>query len=258
MNERDDASGGPEGTPRRWWPLVLAMAACAPGERLGVVEQGACVCPELDAGPDAGDIDAGATDAATHERTRLHYLADSVPVYGASDVAHRAVTLIAASYPATFTNQAVGGRTLNFYAYDDLRRATVAHVVAVGPPNGPLPLASDAWIALGYNDWAGAVWTAAEYGAAYDDLVTRLLAELGPGGRVYCQTSTSNATNTNARGETLAQFDAATATACARPGAYVVPGSLVGLLAEDRADVAHLKDSGHAKLAAFTAAMGGW
>jgi hypothetical protein len=244
----------------RTWPFLLGilLAACAPGERLGVLEQGVCVCPaESDAGPDAAP-DAGAPDAAPHQRTRLHYLADSVPVVGASDVAHRAVTLIAASYPAAFTNQAVGGRSMNFYAYDAARRSTVAHVIAVGPPNGPLPLASDVWIALGYNDWAGAIWTAAEYGAAYDDLVTRLLAELGPGGRVYCQTSTSAASNLNARGETLAQFDAATATACARPGAYVVPGSLVGLLAEDRLDVAHLKDSGHAKLAAFTAAMGGW
>ena len=50
--------------------LVL-LTACDPGEPLGRLEQGVCVCPELDAGTDAGPIDAGTPDAATHQRVRL-------------------------------------------------------------------------------------------------------------------------------------------------------------------------------------------
>lgn len=239
------------------WPFLLA--ACAPGERLGVLEQGVCVCPELDAGTDAGPIDAGAPDAAAHQRVRLHYLADSVPVYGASDVAHRAVTLIAASYPATFTPQAVGGRSLNFYAYDSARREAMAQAIVYGPPNGPLVRASEVWIALGYNDFAGAPWTAADFGAAYSDFVSRLITKMGPDGLIYCQTTTAiPGGNANARGETLAQFDAAIYDACDHPQAVVVPGVLVGLSQADRFDVVHLRDSGHAKLAQFSIAAGGW
>lgn len=231
-------------------PLFLLLAACAPGERLGTLEQGICVCPpEDDAGPDAAP-DAG---EPTHVFRKIHYLADSVPVYGASDVAHRAVTLIKASYPGEFFDQAVGGRSLHFYAYDAARRAYVVDAIRTRPTQTP----SEVWIALGYNDWSSAVWTAADFGAAYSDLIVQLRLAL-PGVRVYCQTTTSTATNMNTRGETLSQFDAAISSACDQPGGVLVHGSLVGLVPADRLDTVHLRDSGHAKLAAWTAAMGGW
>lgn len=322
MNTRDDRSGGPEGTPSKWYAeragalsgdgrrttlppatstdsgsgvpepasgtrlitallcatrpeqsartgtalhylaatfALLTLAACAPGERLGVVVEGVCLCPEDDAGADAGTADAAPPpDAQAHTWTRLHYLADSVPVYGASDVAHRAVTLIAATYPGTFTAQAVGGRSLNFYASTPTRAESMAQAIVYGPPNGPLTRVTEVWIALGYNDYAGALWTAAEFGAAYADFAARLVAKMGPTGRLYCQTTTTLHGAPNARGETLAQFDAAISTACTSVGGRVVPGSLVGLQQADRLDVVHLRDSGHAKLADFTVVMGGW
>lgn len=234
--------------------LFLLLSACAPGERLGTIDQGICICPpEDDAGLDAALVDAGEPDAAPYVFRKIHYLADSVPVYGASSVATRAVTLIKASYPGEFFDQAVGGRSLHFYAYDAARRTYVVDAIRTRPTQPP----SEVWIALGYNDWSSAAWTVADFGAAYNALIAELRLAI-PGVRVYCQTTTSTATQANSRGETLAQFDAAIATACAQPGGFLVHGSLVGLVPADRLDSVHLRDSGHAKLAAWTAAMGGW
>lgn len=241
----------------RYAPLFLLIAACAPGERLGTIEPGVCVCPpEDDAGPDAAlvaDADTPDAGAPPHVFRKIHYLADSVPVYGASDVAHRAVTLIKASYPGEFFDQAVGGRSFYFYAYDAARRAYVVDAIRTRPTQTP----SEVWIALGYNDWSSAAWTAADFGAAYADFIAGLHVAI-PGVRVYCQTTTSTATNVNSLGETLAQFDAAISGACSQPDTWLVHGSIIGLQPADRLDSVHLRDSGHAKLAAWTTAMGGW
>lgn len=232
------------------WPFFLA--ACAPGERLGVLEQGVCVCPELDAGAvDAGDVDAGAPDASPHVWRKVHYLADSIPIVGASDVAHRAVTLIKASYPGEFFDQAVGGRSLHFYAHSPERRAYIVDAIRTRPTQPP----SEVWIALGYNDWAGAPWTAHEYGMALRDFADRLRTEI-PGVLVICQSPHFSGNRLNGRGETLEQFIISmTFAGCDQ----FVDGRGAGIERPgDFSDTVHLNDAGHAKWAAFSIAAGGW
>lgn len=239
----------------RYAPLFLLIAACAPGERLGTIEPGVCVCPpEDDAGPDAAlvaDADTPDAGAPPHVFRKIHYLADSVPVYGASDVAHRAVTLIKASYPGEFFDQAVGGRSLHFYAYDAARRAYIVDGIRTRPTQPP----SEVWIALAYNDWAGAAWTSGQYWVGLVEFNAGLRAAI-PGVRVICQGPHFGGTRLNSRGETLDQFIAMMAAGgCDQ----FIDGRLAGIeRPADYVDTVHLNDQGHAKWAAFSIAEGGW
>ncbi len=232
----------------RYAPLFLLLAACAPGERLGTIEQGICVCPpEDDAGPDAGQ-----PDAAPHVFRKVHFLADSIPEYGASAVeVTSARALIKASYPGEFFDQAVGGRSLHFYAYDAARRAYIVDGIRTRPAQPP----SEVWIALAYNDWAGASWTAGEYWVGLVEFNAALRAAI-PGVRVICQGPHFGGTRLNARGETLDQFIGMMAAGgCDQ----FIDGRLAGIeRPADYFDTVHLNDQGHAKWATFSIAEGGW
>jgi lysophospholipase L1-like esterase len=238
--------------------FLLVLGGCVVDQRDPVV-QAICACdPVPDAGvPDARPPDAGVPDAAAapdaapaHTFVRFHLLGDSVPIAGASDAAHRTPALLAATYPGVFFNQAIGGRSLYFYASDAPRRASVVATIAAGKP-------SEVYIELGYNDYGAAPWSASDYGLAYADFVDRLRAAL-PDVRVYCQTIHVHGTGKNAKGSTVDDYSAAVRAACAGR-AEILEGDSFGLVKPvDYADAVHLKDSGHAKLAAGIRARVGW
>jgi hypothetical protein len=220
--------------------VVMLLTGCT-GDLRGVVAQSLCTC-EVDAAPPP--------DAAPHDFVKLHALTDSVFTVGASSTAARACDLMQATYPGAFVYQCIGGRSLNFYAYDAARRASVVSTIASGAP-------TEVYIALGYNDRT--LWAAELFRDAYADFLGRLRAAL-PGARLYAQTIIARgggATGTDAYSQAIRD---AVALANAAGGQVVLVEAWdFGIIKPaDYYDAVHLVDTGHAKEAAGARAAVGW
>ena len=210
-------------------------------------------------GGDAGQLDAGPPDASVPDASlppdampryrRLYLLGDSVPINGASDVAHRAASLIAASYPGTTVNACVGGRSLFDVAGDPAKRAATLALI-VHPDLTDLVVEDEA------NDYMKAQWTHTAYRDGYAALVDGLHASM-PSVRVYCVVNHVQGNGLNAVGSSLNMYSQAVRDACAGRGTVVEAGTF-GIVSVDKYDAWHLKDSGHAKWAAGVRAVVGW
>lgn len=95
------------------------------------------------------------------------------------------------------------------------------------------------WVAIGVNDWQYGNYTLANFGTAYQTMLTALQTAM-PGARIICQTPTSKDTEPTPNGEpvTLEQWRGAIRTACANRGLQVVEGP-------DMFDVADTDDGLH-------------
>lgn len=105
------------------------------------------------------------------------------------------------------------------------------------------------WVSIGVNDWQYGNYTLANFGTAYQTMLTALQTAM-PGARIICQTPTSKSTEPTPNGEpvTLEQWRGAIRTACAARGVQVVEGP--GLFdVADTSDGLHPNTAGHSDYA---------
>jgi lysophospholipase L1-like esterase len=137
------------------------------------------------------------------------------------------------------------GRHLNDDAVDAAARtAFVARITPAAP--------SIIWLAIGYNDYADSTWTAANFGAAYADVLDKLHAAL-PSAVIYAQTMIdASSDGINGVGSTLADYRTAIATEQSTRSAWcnLVDGTAIMSTAE-LVDGVHPNAAGHALYLAY-------
>jgi lysophospholipase L1-like esterase len=154
------------------------------------------------------------------------------------------VALLTAVYPGTVINNSASGRALYMVAETTAQRnALVAAVVAAN--------ATTFWCELAINDFVLASidrTTLAEYTSQYSALI-RALKTASPNLRIFVQSATLyTLSNTNAKGETLAQYRSAAQAACVGVKGAVYVDGLPILNASNLDGSVHPNDVGHAKL----------
>lgn len=142
--------------------------------------------------------------------------------------------------------ESYGARYLKIDCLDAAARTNfAAHIATMAP--------SRVWLAIGRNDWGiSSIWSAANFGAAYADLLDKLHTAL-PSAIIYAQTPIVQASEiANGFGNTLGDYRAQIATAQSTRAAFctLVDGTQI-LTTDDLADGVHPKNSGHVKYAAF-------
>lgn len=141
-----------------------------------------------------------------------------------------------------------GFRTLKQDCVDAAARTAFAARLAGYSP-------TEIWIAIGTNDYGEDAWSAADFGAAYADMLDKINTAL-PAATIYCQTPIDRTDESaNTFGDTLGDYRTEISDAVATRGAFCTlvdgtdaafpqtPGDLTG-------DGVHPTTAGHAKYAA--------
>ncbi len=176
-------------------------------------------------------------------------------VYGDSIVAGDAASPVqqsswfqivrAAAYPDSVAQEAWGYRALYRDCQTSGQRAAFVSIIAAYSPE-------TLWIAIGTNDYALNLWTAADFGTAYAALLDDLHTAL-PSMAIYCQSPTVRVTETaNGLGSTLGNYRTQISTAAAARPTYCtyIDGSTIITVGE-LSDNVHPNTAGHATYGAF-------
>jgi len=109
------------------------------------------------------------------------------------------VQLVRNEYAGSVLNDSWGFRALyRDAATATMRAAFAAYIASLNP--------SIIWLAIGVNDYGGSLWTAADFGTAYADLLDKINALL-PSATIYCQTPLDrSAEGANGLGSTLPNY----------------------------------------------------
>lgn len=176
----------------------------------------------------------------------------TIPVYGSW------IARLKKRYAGTTIIDAFPGRSFNQEANSSALRNALALKLA------QLQL-TDLWIALGSNDYANNLWTAASFGTAYGAFLDTFHG-LSPMTRVWCQSPIIRSPNSaNGGGDTLANYGAQVQTiatnASRAPWCFYVDGGHGGtggatgtsagfwpVLADLTGDSIHPSDAGHGKI----------
>lgn len=115
--------------------------------------------------------------------------------------------------------------------------------------------ASTIWLAIGTNDYGLNKWTAAEFGAAYAQLIDDIHTAL-PSVEIYCQSPLVRSSEAaNGKGSTLGDYRSQISTACStRAWANYIDGESI-LLVADLADGVHPSSAGHTKYADYVSGV---
>lgn len=162
------------------------------------------------------------------------------------------VQLVRNAYSGAVQYEAWGYRSLSSDCSTAANRTTFAALLASQSP-------TIIWIAIGTNDYGGSAWTAANFGAAYADMLDKIHTAL-PSAVIYAQTPLLRTTETaNAVGSTLGDYRTAIATAQSTRSDYctLVDGTAL-LELTDLADGLHPTTAGHAKYATAVRAVLGF
>lgn len=154
--------------------------------------------------------------------------------------------LVRDAYAGSLVEEARGFRSLFEDCPDAAgRTAFAAHIATLNP--------TIVWLAIGTNDYGGAFWTAANFGAAYADLLDKLHAVL-PSATLYAQTPIHRSSEgANAVGDTCGAYRTAIADAVATRGPWSVLIDGTGVTfpqTGDLSDGVHPTTAGHAIYAA--------
>jgi len=153
-------------------------------------------------------------------------------------------------YLGTTIVEAHGSRSLNDDGASAAARLTLAKkLAAMGP--------AVVWITMGTNDYGLNLWTAANFGTAYADLLDQIHAA-APGADIYAQTPISRVAPSteaaNGLGSTLGDYRTQITTAVStRAWATLVDGAAILAAADLDTDGIHPTVNGHAKFAASVA-----
>lgn len=154
------------------------------------------------------------------------------------------VQLVRNEYAGSVINDSWGFRALyRDAATADMRTDFAAYIASLRP--------SIIWLAIGTNDYGISLWTAANFGTAYADLLDKIHALL-PSATIYCQTPIDRTSEgANGVGSTMAQYRTEITTASnARSGYCVTVDGTAFLGTGDLADGVHPTTAGHALYAA--------
>ena len=206
------------------WPgasgAVASVVALPIGNKTVEIVNGMQSCPSsTPIGTWVTSITANAsmTQEFPAPQRRILFYGDSITVGGNAvdpaiegyvmrvrDATHRSVAL-----------EAWGSRSLHQDCVDATARTAFAAALAAYAP-------AAIWMAIGTNDYGLNKWPAADFGAAYADLLDKLHTAL-PGATIYCQTPLLRATETaNGSGSTTGNYRTQIATAVSTRTAYAV------------------------------------
>jgi lysophospholipase L1-like esterase len=182
---------------------------------------------------------AAASKVAATTSPRLIVYGDSITVgaNSANPSLEGWVQLVRDAYAGSLLIEAFGQRSLNDDASDaSARAAFVTYLSGLAP--------TALWLAIGAND--GAKWTAANFGAAYADLLDKLHTAM-PSLAIYAQTPILKTSDGS-----LGDYRAQIATAQSTRTAYctLVDGTAILNGTTDLDDGVHPTTAGHAKYAA--------
>ena len=148
---------------------------------------------------------------------RLAVYGDSIAVGALADlqVRHGWVGILRTTFSGRIAVEAWGGRAL----HDESAAVAAARLVGLCFDASQREI----WDGMGYNDWGGSGWTAADYGAGVGTLYD-LIHAADPQVHIYSQTPliTAAESATNALAETIVQFRAAKAAAACTARLYQV------------------------------------